>query len=129
MCMQCVYLPGTFCPTGTARSFQSFAATPPWMIHRPTTRRYALPGRGLAYLLCSRRLLTNLTGRTSWSSRTTRPSRTVGTERSRLAMFSATTRTTLSRGSGLVLIRQTKNSTTFFIKSDHAHEVSHYVRL
>jgi len=132
--MQCVKLPGSSCPTGTALSFQNTVATLRLIIRRLMTQWRVLLDRLLASRYRSRRLLTTTAGRTSYlCQKTTQPylGLPAGTERSLSTTSSVTTRTTRSRGSYLVLSQQTNNWTTFYNKYDQAQEVyfTHYFHL
>ena len=96
--VQCASLPDTSYPTGTARSFQSFAAALLWMIRPFTTQWCALPGRRSVLHSRSRRSQTCTAGHTSCWCQMTSLQEYATTERCLLKRSSRTTKTTLSRG-------------------------------
>jgi len=122
-CIQCVKLAGTSCPTGTARSFRSGAATQLSTTQRHMTQWCVSPGHTLDSPSRSRQWLTITVGHTSCWYPTMMLRRAAGLEPPHLMPFSATTKTTRLHGSDSALIQQMNNSTIFYSRYDHLHEV------
>ena len=120
---QCVWLPVISCPTRGVRSFRSGAETLLWTITRSTTLPYALLDRWPEWPERSRWSLTTTDGLTSSCYRTTKPRTSVGTERSLSMRFSATKKTTHSRGSDLTRCHRTQTWTIYYSKYEHSREV------
>jgi len=120
---QCVWLPVISCLTRGIRSFRSGAETLLWTITRSTTLPYALLDRWPEWPGRSRWSLTTTDGLTSSCYRTTKPRTSVGTERSLSMRFSATKKTTHSRGSDLTRCHRTQTWTIYYSKYEHSREV------